>query len=189
MGILGILIAFPWLALLPAAVFAVYAYRGQRLIVCIAAALWVGYAAYETAMLHRILCSGECNIRVDLLLLYPVLFAVSLAAARAIFRTRRPVHERKREDDWLGARVSGPVLRRSCDAIAARSIPTDDRSRGRRARRPTCALGLRLVLYGGLGRRRRSRQTVSSDSRLMNSALARIRRAGMLNSSLPLRRC
>ena len=28
----------------------------------------------------RVLCSGECNIRVDLLVLYPALFLVSLAA-------------------------------------------------------------------------------------------------------------
>ena len=35
---------------------------------------------YEYAMKLRILCSGECNIRVDLLLLYPALLVLSLAA-------------------------------------------------------------------------------------------------------------
>jgi hypothetical protein len=43
-------------------------------------------------MHRRLLCSGECNIRVDLLLLYPVLWIVSLVAVivavRAIGRGR-----------------------------------------------------------------------------------------------------
>jgi hypothetical protein len=38
---------------------------------------------YEYAMKLRILCSGECNIRVDLLLLYPALLVLSLAAVVA----------------------------------------------------------------------------------------------------------
>jgi hypothetical protein len=32
----------------------------------IAALLWGGYALYESPMKARILCSGECNIRIDL---------------------------------------------------------------------------------------------------------------------------
>ena len=39
---------------------------------------WCVYAAYEYLMYKRILCSGECNIRVDLLLLYPVLLGASI---------------------------------------------------------------------------------------------------------------
>jgi len=43
-------------------------------------------------MHRRWLCSGECNIRVDLLLLYPLLILLSLAAAvlavRSILRRR-----------------------------------------------------------------------------------------------------
>jgi hypothetical protein len=41
-------------------------------------ALWLGYAGYEFLMYRRVLCSGECNIRVDLLLLYPLLFGLTL---------------------------------------------------------------------------------------------------------------
>lgn len=41
---------------------------------------WGVYAAYESLMLTRVLCSGECNIRVDLLLIYPFLLVVSIAA-------------------------------------------------------------------------------------------------------------
>lgn len=37
------------------------------------------YAPYEFLMYTRVLCSGECNIRVDLLLIWPLLLGISLA--------------------------------------------------------------------------------------------------------------
>ena len=54
--------------------------------------LWVMYAVYETGMHQRWLCSGECNIRVDLLAIYPVLLIASLVAAISLLRgpTRPP---------------------------------------------------------------------------------------------------
>ena len=39
-------------------------------------------------MYARILCSGECNIRVDLLLIYPILLIVTLAAGVRAVQTR-----------------------------------------------------------------------------------------------------
>lgn len=45
----------------------------------LAGVAWVLYAAYEFLLYKRVLCSGECNIRVDLLLLWPLLLGVSLA--------------------------------------------------------------------------------------------------------------
>ncbi len=42
--------------------------------------MWRAYFPYELGMKLRILCSGECNIRVDLLLLYPVLLLLSLVS-------------------------------------------------------------------------------------------------------------
>ena len=36
-------------------------------------ALWLSYSVYEYLMYKRVLCSGDCNIRVDLLLFYPLL--------------------------------------------------------------------------------------------------------------------
>jgi hypothetical protein len=42
--------------------------------------MWTAYLVYEYLMRWRILCSGECNIRVDLLLIYPVLGIMSLVA-------------------------------------------------------------------------------------------------------------
>lgn len=48
--------------------------------------LWVLYALYETGMRQRWLCSGECNIRIDLLAIYPALLAGSLAALISLIR-------------------------------------------------------------------------------------------------------
>ena len=42
--------------------------------------LWIAYGVYEYLMQIRVLCIGECNIRVDLLLIYPVLLALTLAS-------------------------------------------------------------------------------------------------------------
>lgn len=66
--------------------------------VLVLALLWVAYAGYEYLMYRRVLCSGECNIRVDLLLIYPVLFGstawVAVAAAiRAIKRLRHAAND------------------------------------------------------------------------------------------------
>ena len=50
--------------------------------------VWLLYAAYETGMRQRWLCSGECNIRVDLLVIYPVLLVGLAAAGVSLFRGR-----------------------------------------------------------------------------------------------------
>jgi hypothetical protein len=67
--------------------------RSSRRAFLVLSMLWAAYAVYETLMYTRILCSGECNIRVDLLLIWPALLASTLwvalaAAVRAIQRRR-----------------------------------------------------------------------------------------------------
>jgi len=57
--------------------------------VAVAASLWLLYGVYEYLVQTRVLCSGECNIRVDLLLIYPVLLSVTLAAGRGLVKSRR----------------------------------------------------------------------------------------------------
>jgi hypothetical protein len=89
MPIVGAFVAYPALALLPAVVFGLLAYRTRRRAVWTAAVVWLLYAGYEAAMARRILCSGECNIRVDLLLLYPILLVLSGIAVVAAVRHRR----------------------------------------------------------------------------------------------------
>lgn len=55
------------------------------------ATVWALYAGYEYLMYARVLCSGECNIRVDLLLIYPalVISTVWLALAAAYRALKR----------------------------------------------------------------------------------------------------
>jgi hypothetical protein len=87
--ILGVFIGWPFLALVPAAFFAALYLRCRRPIILIAMLAWLAYFPYEQAMKLRILCSGECNIRVDLLLFYPLLMFVSVMALVAYFKGRR----------------------------------------------------------------------------------------------------
>jgi hypothetical protein len=96
--IMGLFIEWPWLALVPSVLFGYAFARYKRGLVLIAAVAWFAYFPYELAMRLRLLCSGECNIRIDLLVLYPVLAIVSLIAVVSFVRSLRPSHaaERKR---------------------------------------------------------------------------------------------
>lgn len=78
--LLGIFIVWPWLALIPAIVFAVLFFRRRRGVILLTALAWLAYFPYEMAMKLRVLCTGECNIRVDLLLFYPLLLTLSIVA-------------------------------------------------------------------------------------------------------------
>ncbi len=86
MKALGIFIEYPWLALTVAGAFALLWHFRRRRSAAFAAVLWTVYASYEYLLHARILCTGECNIRVDLLVLYPFLLLVSLWAAVSSLR-------------------------------------------------------------------------------------------------------
>lgn len=87
---LGIFITCPWLAFVVAlAMLALYLRRRSRAAL-IACAVWGLYGIHEYLMYARVLCSGECNIRVDLLLLYPTLAIVTVAALVRSFWRRPP---------------------------------------------------------------------------------------------------
>lgn len=58
----------------------------------LAAIFWLLYAPYEYLVYARVLCSGECNIRVDLLLFWPLLAIVTLAVP--IWAARRRASHR-----------------------------------------------------------------------------------------------
>jgi hypothetical protein len=77
---LDILIGYPWLALIPAIIFIALYWRSKLRLTVIASLAWFLYSIYEYGMYLRILCSGECNIRVDLLLIYPVLLILSITS-------------------------------------------------------------------------------------------------------------
>ena len=70
----------PLFAIIPAVVFLFAWYMRDDFISGIAAFSWAVYAAVETLNKYRILCSGECNIRIDLLIIYPGLILISVAA-------------------------------------------------------------------------------------------------------------
>jgi hypothetical protein len=88
---MGVFIAYPWLAAVVGVSFVLAGRR--RWGVVTVGVMWVLYAGYETGMQQRWLCSGECNIRVDLLLIYPILL---LASAGAIW-SLRPTFSSRRE--------------------------------------------------------------------------------------------
>jgi hypothetical protein len=73
-------IANPILAIVPTILYFWLFTVSKRFFVLSAGLLWLAYLCYESAIKLRILCSGECNIRVDLLLIYPILLLVSVVA-------------------------------------------------------------------------------------------------------------
>ena len=89
MSYLGIMIGNPWMAWVVAAGLAAL-WRGSRSkAAAVAAVVWAGYGVYEYLMYARILCTGECNIRVDLLLFYPLLLVLAVVAVVQGLRARR----------------------------------------------------------------------------------------------------
>ena len=85
---MAIFIEYPILA---AAIGAVLLWQGRRTGRRVAVGtglVWLLYSMYEFGMKQRWLCSGECNIRVDLLVVYPVLAISLVAAAVSLLRTR-----------------------------------------------------------------------------------------------------
>jgi len=78
-------IEWPLAAFVPAAVFGALYFVKRRTAILVAALCWAGYATLEALNKARITCSGECNIRVDLLVIYPALWVVSIAALVMLF--------------------------------------------------------------------------------------------------------
>jgi hypothetical protein len=87
---MAIFIQFPWLAaVIGAFLIGLGRQRGRRTAIVVGV-IWLLYAAYETAMRLRWLCTGECNIRIDLLLIYPLLLAITVVGIVSLLRARRP---------------------------------------------------------------------------------------------------
>ena len=84
---MAVFIEHPLLAAVPVGIFLAFFAVSRKFLVLTAAAAWLIYLPYEYAMKLRILCSGECNIRIDLLVIYPILFAISVAGSIAFLWT------------------------------------------------------------------------------------------------------
>lgn len=74
----NIFIPHPYLALIPAVVFLLKYKKLKIKFFLVIGCMWGLYALYETLNLLRITCSGECNIRIDLLLFYPILIGLTI---------------------------------------------------------------------------------------------------------------
>lgn len=90
MSRLSILIDYPWLAFVPALIFFCLFYVFRRRFSLFAGCAWSIYILYEFGMKLRVFCSNECNIRVDLLLLWPFLLIVSVVALINLFSGSSP---------------------------------------------------------------------------------------------------
>ena len=85
---MSIFIEHPALAVALGLLFLAGYWISRRPANAVAGGAWLAYSGYEAAMRLRWLCTGECNIRVDLLLIYPLLLVISLVAVVALVRWR-----------------------------------------------------------------------------------------------------
>jgi formate hydrogenlyase subunit 3/multisubunit Na+/H+ antiporter MnhD subunit len=90
LSIMAIFTQYPWLAAVIGVLLVGLGRSRARRTAIVVGVIWLLYAVYETAMRLRWLCSGECNIRVDLLLIYPLLLAATLVGIVSLLRERRP---------------------------------------------------------------------------------------------------
>ena len=85
----AIFIVFPYFALFPALLFIWLYLKTQSKLCRLSAWLWGLYAVYESGIKLELLCDAECNIRIDLLLIYPLLVLLSLFAIVSAIRHSR----------------------------------------------------------------------------------------------------
>lgn len=74
---------FVFVAAAVAVYFAAEAVRQPRPGVIVAAIVWLLYAAYEYLVGSGVLCDANCNIRVDLILIWPLVWIASLFGINA----------------------------------------------------------------------------------------------------------
>jgi hypothetical protein len=91
-GAMAIFIEYPILAAALGLVLLGVGRLARRRVVVGVGVLWLLYAVYEFGNRQRWWCSEECNIRIDLLVIYPVLLLGSAAAV--VNLVRRPAGSR-----------------------------------------------------------------------------------------------
>ena len=85
----GVFIIFPLGAAIVGCFYLRMFYKVRVVSAMVTGFLWVIYSIYEFLIYARILCSGECNIRVDLLIIYPSLLVVSLLSTGLYYYKKR----------------------------------------------------------------------------------------------------
>lgn len=89
---MAIFVEYPFLAaVIGVLLFGLGRWTRRRMLVGVGA-VWLLYSAYETGIRYRWLCSGECDIRIDLLIIYPVLLIGLAAAGLSLLLGRRKPH-------------------------------------------------------------------------------------------------
>jgi len=89
---MAIFVEYPFLAAVTGVLlFGLGRWARRRMLVGVGV-VWLLYSAYETGIKYRWLCSGECNIRIDLLIIYPVLLIGLAAAGLSLLLGRRKPH-------------------------------------------------------------------------------------------------
>ena len=83
---MSVLIEQPSLALVPAVALLVGAIATRSRGAAMCGVLWAAYCGYEDLMKYRVLCAGECNIRVDLLAIYPLLLSAGVVGSCLVLR-------------------------------------------------------------------------------------------------------
>lgn len=83
---MSVFISYPFFALVPVAILLILAWISHKKIVFLIGMVWLAYVIYEYGMKLRILCSGECNIRIDLLIIYPILLLLFVLALLVFVR-------------------------------------------------------------------------------------------------------
>jgi hypothetical protein len=89
---MAIFIEYPILAAVIGIILLGLGWGARRRVVVGVGIGWLLYSLYEFSMKQRWLCSGECNIRIDLLLIYPLLLIGSVAAGLSLLRNSGRVH-------------------------------------------------------------------------------------------------
>ena len=88
--IFNLFIVRPWLALIPAVILLLLWKAGPSRVALVAAIIWLLYTVLEYSIWMRWTCSADCNIRVDLLLIAPLLWIATIAGiAHAVWRASK----------------------------------------------------------------------------------------------------
>lgn len=86
---MGFFIIFPSGAAFIGFIYLRMFYKIKAVFSLITGLLWISYSIYEYLMYSRILCTGECNIRIDLFIIYPLFIVASLLATDFYYYIKR----------------------------------------------------------------------------------------------------
>jgi hypothetical protein len=87
---MAILIEYPFLAAVIGILLVGLGRLRRHRTAVVVGVVWLLYSVYELGMQRRWLCSGECNIRIDLLVIYPALLLGLVVAGISLLRRPKP---------------------------------------------------------------------------------------------------